>query len=301
MNTDLSLSVVVTNYNTTALTIRCIDGIERYSAGRPIEVVVVDDASLEKLVGLLPKGVVLVENATNQGYVRSVNIGVGRATRDVVLLLDSDAVPVSDVFSATVEEFSQHPKLGALGFHLVDRAGNPTGATQSEPTAIGLALGQALEARLLGRWSRQNAAPFTIHSCAIAFRRKVFLEVGGFDEGFDFLDADTDFSMRLRRAGWDLAVSRAANVLHEGSGSPQTTARRVVRHHANRWRLLEKHGLISHPRLLKAVLAMRHTAELVWLTGPARLFQGDAAIRADKLVGRRQLMATVWRAYRKSP
>jgi GT2 family glycosyltransferase len=301
MRVDPLISVVVTNYNTTALTIRCLEGIKRHLASRPAEVVVVDDASEEKIGGVLPEGTVLVENGTNQGYVRSVNIGVARATGDLVLLLDSDAVPASDVFSSMADAFARRPRLGALGFRLVDRVGRPTGATQPEPTAIGLALGQALEARMIGWLSRSSKAWFTIHSCAIAFRRRVFADLGGFDEGFDFLDADTDFSMRLRRAGWDLEIAEDAHILHEGSGSPQTTARRVVRHHANRWRLLEKHGLISHPRLLKGTLAMRHAAELLWLSGPSRIFQKESITRADKLDGRRQLMASVWRAYQKSP
>ena len=120
------------------------------------------------------------------------------------------------------------------------------------------------------------------------------MEIGGFDEEFDFLDADTDFSMRLRRAGWEIAMEKRVRILHEGSGSPQATATRVVRHHANRWRLLEKHGLITHPTLLRGVLALRHAAEFLWLSRPG----GDPATRADKLSGRRRLMSTVWKSYR---
>jgi len=294
----MSISVVVTNYNTKDLTLRCLDGLARHSAGRPVQVIVVDDASTERLAGVLPSGVELVQNDVNQGYVRSVNIGVRRATGDVVLLLDSDACPVSDVLSPTVDAFAANPRLGALGYHLVDSGGRPTGAIQPEPTVLGLALGQALEARF-SRWIHRHAdGRFTIHSCALAFRRKAFVELGGFDEGFDFLDADTDFSMRMRRAGWAFAMNDDVRIQHEGSGSPQATAKRVVRHHANRWRLLEKHGLITHPALLRGALALRHATELLWLSRPAVLWQGDPATRADKLNGRRQLMSTVWKSYR---
>jgi GT2 family glycosyltransferase len=298
MKDELSISVVVTNYNTNDLTVRCLDGLERHSGGRTMQVIVVDDASTEKLAGALSDRVELVENRTNQGYVRSVNIGVGRATGDVVVLLDSDACPVSDFVTPTVEAFARNPRLGALGFHLVDSTDRATGATQPEPTALGLALGQALEQRF-SRWVHRHAdGRFTIHSCALAFRRQAFLEMGGFDEGFDFLDADTDFSMRLRRAGWQFEMADDVRILHEGSGSPQTTSKRVVRFHANRWRLLEKHGLIKHPLLLRGFLAMRHAAELAWLSRPARFWPDHGLNRADKLSGRRRLIATVWNSYR---
>ncbi|HVV51828.1 MAG TPA: glycosyltransferase family 2 protein [Polyangia bacterium] len=298
MTVPLSLSVVITNYNTAALTRRCLQGIHDHFASPPAEVIVVDDASKEKLRGLVPPETTVIENATNQGYVRSVNIGVARATSDLVLLLDSDATPLSDAMAAAIARFSSNPRLGALGFHLVDQAGARTGASQPEPRAWGLAVGQQLEARLLSYVERVSSPRFTIHSCALAFRRATFLEVGGFDEGFDFLDADTDFSMRLWRAGWELEMEEDARIFHEGSGSPQTTTRRVIRFHVNRWRLLEKHGLISHPGLLKGALAARHLAELVWLKGRARFHSGDRGTWLDKASGRRQLLSTVWRSYR---
>jgi N-acetylglucosaminyl-diphospho-decaprenol L-rhamnosyltransferase len=295
---EISISVVITNYNTNDLTLRCLDGLSRHSGGRQVQVVVVDDASSERLPAALRERVELVENATNQGYVRSVNIGTARATGDIVLLLDSDACPVSDVLTPTIESFARNPRLGALGYHLVDSAGQPTGATQPEPTALGLALGQAFESHFSDWIHRDADGRFTIHSCALAFRRQAFVEIGGFDEGFDFLDADTDFSMRLRRAGWQFGMETGARILHEGSGSPQSTAKRVVRFHANRWRLLEKHGLIKHPRLLRGALAMRHAAELLWLSRPTRFWRGDGGARADKLTGRRRLISTVWNSYR---
>jgi GT2 family glycosyltransferase len=289
----------VTNYNTTALTVRCIEAIRRHHRRQPAEIIVVDDASSEELENQLPAGVTLIANETNQGYVRSVNIGVARATADLVLVLDSDAAPLDDIGTAIVDAFAAAPRLGALGFRLVDRDGNPTGATQPEPTALGLVLGQALEQRFNHRLPRRHPDWFTIHSCAIAFRRQTFFEVGGFDDGFDFLGADTDFSMRLRRAGWELAIASHVQILHEGSGSPQTTARRVVRHHASRWRLLEKHGLVTNAFLLKSALATRHAAELLWFAGPARFVDGmTTAMRLDKVASRRRLLASVWRGYR---
>jgi hypothetical protein len=102
--------------------------------------------------------------------------------------------------------------------------------------------------------------------------------------------------MRLSRTGWELAIDRETCILHEGSGSPQSTARRVVRHHANRWRLLEKHGLAPHPLLLKCILTARHTIELSWLAC-SDLWRDHSEVRADKLIGRRQLLKTVWRSY----
>jgi hypothetical protein len=128
-------------------------------------------------------------------------------------------------------------------------------------------------------------------------RRKAFESVGGFDEAFDFLDADTDFSMRLRQAGWRLGKSKDIVAYHEGGGSPQSTAKRVVRHHRNRWRLLRKHGKIRRPEVVKAVLTTRHGLEYGLLRLLGSFFTNTIAEKEDKIAGRRKLLKWVSREY----
>jgi GT2 family glycosyltransferase len=127
----------------------------------------------------------------------------------------------------------------------------------------------------------------------MAVRREAVEEVGGFDEGFDFLDADTDFSMRLRQAGWQLQKSGEMVAYHEGGGSPQSTAKRVVRHHRNRWQLLRKHGKLQSPELVRTVLGLRFAVEYLLLrTFGALLFDKEATLN-DKITGRRKLLKYV--------
>jgi GT2 family glycosyltransferase len=118
----LSIAVVITSFNTRALALRCLDGVARFKGDRPVEVAVVDDASTEPAEPPWPAWIDLCVNPTNQGYVRSVNIGVRRTHADGVLLLDSDAAPLGDVFSPVAAAFAARPRLGALGFRLVDAA-----------------------------------------------------------------------------------------------------------------------------------------------------------------------------------
>jgi GT2 family glycosyltransferase len=124
-------------------------------------------------------------------------------------------------------------------------------------------------------------------------------DVGGFDEGFDFLDADTDFSMRLRQAGWRLTKSDEVTAYHEGGGSPQSTAKRVARHHQNRWRLFRKHGKLRHPGLVKAALALRHGLEYGLLHLAGSILTDTSAERKDKLTSRRELLQRVWYGYQR--
>jgi GT2 family glycosyltransferase len=294
------VSVLITNYETWPDAARCARSAVEHSGDQLDEVLIVDDCSEKTGPDDLPEPIRVVRNDTNLGYVRSVNIGFSHLDSDLVVLLDSDAEPLMDFVPGVRQAFRKNADLGALAFHLVDRDGNPTGAVSPEPTVFHYVLGQQVSS-WLRRTTTGNGLPpqdrMCLHSCGMAVRREAFKSVGGFDEAFDFLDADTDFSMRLRQAGWRLGKSNDILAYHEGGGSPQSTAKRVVRHHRNRWRLLRKHGKLRRTEVAKAVLAVRHGMEYGLLRLPGSVFSNTPAEKEDKLTGRRKLLKRVWREY----
>jgi len=245
----------------------------------------------------LPEKVRVIQNPQNKGYVASVNIGFSQIKEDVVILLDSDAYPLVDLAQPLTSIFESNSALGAVGFNLVDEKKKPTGSHHPEPHALGLLLGQQLEAQTRPLFPFLQSRPICLYSCGMAIRRLAFENIGGFDEGFDFLDADIDFSMSLRRVGWQIQYHPELIAFHKGGGSFQTTATRVVRYHKNRWRLLDKHGCLPPPILFKPALATRHTLEYCILkVGGKQLIQDPISLK-DKLGSRQKLLQKVWSGY----
>lgn len=294
---SLTISALVTNYNTWSLTTRCIQELSQWSKENLVEILVVDDASEESVPDNLPDKVKVIQNNHNQGYVHSVNVGFAQLQEDLVILLDSDAYPLMDLTKLLTQTFTANPMLGAVGFQLVDEKGQPTGSSCPEPKAFDLLLGQALASKYNSWFKHDKECSLCLYSCGMAVRRSAFEEVSGFDEGFDFLDADIDFSIRLRAAGWHVQVDPSLLAYHKGGGSFQTTSKRVLRYHRNRWRLLSKHGLISQPRLLKVGLAVRHAFEYGILQVFGKDLIPEFTVLADKLHSRQQLLRQVWSAY----
>lgn len=291
------ISVLITNYNTWPQTQQCIQELERWSGDQIHQILVIDDASTQPPPEDLPARVRVSRNPQNRGYVGSVNVGFGQLEEDLVLVMDSDAYPMMDLIPPILQAFTEEPHLGILGFSLVDRQGHPTGSHELEPDVMGLFLGQKLDG-YWGQWIRPlYCRQFTIFSCAMAVRRQAFVQIGGFDESFDFLDGDVDFSMRMAAAGWRVRRDQTLVACHEGGGSPQTMARRVVRHYRNRWRLLHKHGRLAWPWALKPGLAARHATELAILSSLGRILFPDRAVLEDKVSSRRQLLNEVWSGY----
>jgi GT2 family glycosyltransferase len=294
-------SVVITNYETWSSTLTCLRALERHSAGSIEEIVVVDDGSKSSPPAELPGRVRVVRNEVNRGYVASVNIGFGQVQSDWVLLLDSDACPHMDVVEPISRAFASEPELGAIALQTVDERGRPTASSYEEPDAFSLLVGPRLDGVYTRLRCIVTEPPRVLASCALAVRRQAFDDVGGFDENFDFLDADFDFSMRVSRAGWQTHVDPSLVAFHAGSGSPQTLSRRVLRCYENRWRLLEKHGKVPFPRALKAALALRHVTEAVTLLGVIGTSSGERrAFYREKLRVRRRLLETVWSGYRRA-
>lgn len=77
--------------------------------------------------------------------------------------------------------------------------------------------GSGFNHRLLPRLLRPLFPGWLTAACALV-RRRAFDEVGGFDERFFLYFEDSDLGLRLRRAGWRLAVEPRAEAVHVSAG-----------------------------------------------------------------------------------
>lgn len=280
--------MIITNYRSAHLTALCLEGVLSQRVGID-RILVIDDASPEGPPVSPDPAVEIRVNAQNLGLVRSLNQGIRTLGTDLVVLFDADARPLVPFADRVRERFAADPRLAILGFATVDEEGRPAGSHEEEPDLWSLLLGQRLHA-LIERF-RASKGDLCVFTCAMALRRAAFDDLGGFDEGFDWLDLDLDLCMAARRAGWAVAHEPGLVSLHKGSGAPQETSQRVLRFYKNRWRLLRKHGKLHHAGLVRALLLGRLGGELLALRLLGRLLVRDAAVRTDKIAGRRQVLA----------
>lgn len=291
------ISLLITNYNTWELTERCIRSVEYADPSKVIqEIIVVDDCSTQNAPVYFQEHplVKIIKNEDNLGYVKSVNKAFAEAKQSICLLLDSDAYLISDI-ALIPKIFEEQKGLGILGFNLVDEHGKSTGRGGPEPDVWSLVLGQQLE-RSFRKLFPKRSKYMTLYSCGIAIRKKAFEAIGGFDESFDFLDADHDFSMRMNRKGWDIAVCDDIHIFHKGGGSPQLTSKRVIRFYENRFVLLKKHGLIHSIKTIKYIVIYRVLLELFFF-GLKIIVNKNSETLHDKMFGRKRILKLVWYTY----
>ncbi len=286
------ISLIITNYKTWSLCQKCIESAMATDlTGLVNEIVIVDDFSQEPVPSYFASvpHLSIIKNKANFGYARSVNIGAKAASNEICLLLDSDAFLLRGL-ELIPQRFQEEQRLGLLGFRLVDAHGCPTGSREPEPDYLSLLLGQKLHSKFFITQAKEK---ITIFSCAMAFRKSVFNHVDGFDENFDFTDADIDFSMKVNRSSNIIGVEEKIILQHEGGGSPQLTSKRVVRFYKNRLLLLKKHNLLPIPIVLKLAIIFRSACEFLFLSLCGWFMFASPQLK-DKLKSRAMIITNVF-------
>ena len=247
------IGIVVVTHNSEAHIGPCLDAILPTGA----EIVVVDNQSADRTIAeAARRGVRLVANPDNQGFAAAVNQGFAVLNSAYVLLLNPDAILQGGL--EALREACCLPGAAGAGGCLLDAHGCPQIGfmVRQLPTAATL----VLEVLLLNKIWPNNpvnrryrglgmdySARFQVEQPAGAFLmvpRTVWLELGGFDEGFSPLwFEDVDFCRRAVNRGHRLYYVPRAVAIHTGGHTIQklTVEKRRVYWYRSLLRYSAKH------------------------------------------------------------
>lgn len=200
-------SIIVLNWNTRELTLRCIRSVRRHSPDG-VQLVLVDNGSrdgsqeaLRSAAGPLDKVLFL---PTNLGFAGGMNRGIEAADGDVLCLLNSDT---------RVTRNWLPPLLSALERPGVGLAGPYTDHAKRD---------QRLKP-FLGRFAppfRRSKDVQTLSFFCVTIRRDVIDRIGLLDESFGLgTFEDDDYCRRAREAGFRCRVVGRSWVWHDAHGT----------------------------------------------------------------------------------
>ncbi|MEA2743715.1 MAG: hypothetical protein QOG25_2086 [Acetobacteraceae bacterium] len=224
---DPVVSVIVPTYGQLPFTLRCLASIAEYPPKLPIEVIVMDDGWNQPDASLLEavRGIRLVRNDINLGFLHSCNKAAGLAKGRYLLFLNNDTQVLDGWLDPMVALFQQRPDTGAVGGKLL----YPDGRLQE----AGGIVWQDASGWNFGRLEDPGKPEFNyvreVDYCsgaALMVRRAVFASLGGFDPRYaPAYFEDTDLCFRLRRIGLKTLYQPAARVVHhEGVSHGRDTA-----------------------------------------------------------------------------
>lgn len=220
-------SVIVLHYKHYAHTRACLNSL-RASTFRNLDVIAIDNGSDDGAFTALQQEfpeVLAMQLPRNLGFAGGVNVGL-RAALDAgtewLMLLNNDAIVAPDCIEKLIAGLQRHPHIGILSPKFIRPSTGRLGAIGFRVTTY--------DVQPVG-WDAPDApaddteTPIlfdAVSGGAMLIRRAVIEQIGLFDECFFFYFEDTDFCVRTREAGFDVAYLPAAVVYHSVSESTKS-------------------------------------------------------------------------------
>ncbi|MBE3639790.1 glycosyltransferase family 2 protein [Mangrovicoccus algicola] len=212
--------MVLVNYNSGAQLARALDSLAAQLHPAQ-DIVVVDNGSTDGSLGLVDwtrhGAVRLVALPENLGFAAASNLAARRVSADWLAMLNCDAVAEPGWLAALARAAARHPRcrIFASAQALMDRPGVLDGAGDVYSiTGLAWRGGHGRSAAQLPGEGRCFGA------CAAGafLSRRLFLDLGGFEESYFCYLEDLDFAYRAGLAGHECRFVPEARILHRSGG-----------------------------------------------------------------------------------
>ncbi len=298
------LSIIIVSHNTRELLSECLTSVDREGDSVTSEVVVVDNASSDGTMNLLPARfprVRFLDAGGNIGFAAANNLGLATANGSMVLFLNPDTILLPGALASAVSRLASDPTIGVLGCRILHPDGRVQPSARALPTLLNLFVESFGLHKLLpygppwgDPWITDDLSEQPVGVVKGAFlltRRDVLAAVGNFDERFFLYSEEQDWCRRVTEAGLKVWYYPGAAIVHrEGSSSPvRRNSARFIIYDSETEYFRKHHGatVAGVARCLMAVGVMLRA--LVWT-----LLSGLGLHSRGRLRARYYLLALLW-------
>ena len=215
------VTVVIPNYNGIRFVRECLESILCQEEAPEYGVLVVDngseDGSPELIQEEFPQ-VTLIRLDSNTGFCHGVNVGIQAADTPYVLLLNNDTKSCAHLVKGLYDAIESRPRAFSVSAKMLmwDRP-DLTDDAGDRYCVLGWAYSRG-KGRPAYRYDT-SVRVFSACGGAAIYRKRVFEEIGLFDEAhFAYLE-DLDIGYRAAIYGYENYYEPSAQVIHYGSAS----------------------------------------------------------------------------------
>jgi GT2 family glycosyltransferase len=241
------ITVSILNYKRRETLTKALDSVRQQSY-MPREVVVVDNGSGDDLAAFLEQNypevrlVALTENLGGAGR----NRGIEAARGEVVVTIDNDLYFDSPFeLQKIVTAFEERPQATCIAFKVLESGSGK------------LHVRDWCHPRNYAEYADAEFETYFIPEGACAFRRKPFLQIGGYYEPFWLGHEGWDLALRILDQGGQIVYCPSIRVCHQISGETRTSWRPYYFYTRNYiWVSARNYGAVGTALFLPEKLAM---------------------------------------------
>ena len=223
-----SVSVIIPNYNGQELLAQFLPFTLQAlkNAAVDYEVIIVDDASKDTSIAFVKANypeIILIENQKNSGFSVTCNVGIKKASKALMLILNSDIKLSPNYFENQWQCFQDESTFGVMGRIIEDKEHDAPRLSKK----IGF---KYIQNKTYSVADETSPVPtlFLSGANALVCSKKI-KQLGGFDEIFSpFYYEDTDLSLRACRLGWKCYYSFQSTCDHLGSSTVKSNHRKKL-------------------------------------------------------------------------
>lgn len=204
----MNAAVIIPVWNGDSVIEACLTAVFNHSQPHLHEVICVDNGSHDQSKQLIEAKfpqVTLLPQPVNLGFAGGVNVGLRKATGDLLVLLNQDCLVQPGWLEALCQAVENNENLGVVGGRILnaDQTVNHAGAYLERPLAY-------------GRHITTEEHPVEYVTGALfGITRRAWETVGEFDEGFfPAYYEETDYCFRAKHLGFEIGYVPGATAVH---------------------------------------------------------------------------------------
>jgi len=216
------LSVIIVNHNSLFYMMKTLSSLSRNLGPLDHEVIVVDNASSDGSVEVVKQefpSVKLIALPENVGFARANNEGAGQASGHYLLILNSDTNVPAGTVEKLIKVKKSHPDIGIVAPLIF----NPDESLQLSWGKDLNLISEIFLKYFAKKWyswqfkkrkGKMNRNVDWVSGACFLIERRLFKQVGGFDEKFFLYIEDADFGRRIRQLGYKIHLTSQAWITH---------------------------------------------------------------------------------------
>ena len=294
MKKKLNVFIVIVNYKTYPDLNKCLYAIKKQERAEKytINIVIVDseykNAEVKKIKREYPQVHFILQNESygvatnyNNGFKKALSFGA-----DFIFMITPDVFLEKDVLRTLMKHMEVNENLGAVTCKTLLPSKPPTlyfVGGKLDPVAFTAGHIGALE-KDIGQFDDIQSTDF-LNCALVLIRAEVFNKVGFFESLYFWGYEDIDFTVRIKKAGFDIEVVTKVYAVHAESGTVEKKSMQRHYYFARNHLLFIKRNANLRQKMIAYLFVIKKSVELI-----PQLIHGDRNVAYYTLLGRKDFL-----------